>query len=219
MAIVFRSGHPNFPKFPEDIGIRLNEIYALINKCNANVEFVEKAFQLMEDCDLITEDNIDFLRSAKSCKNFSDNFIFPRNLDEGVLRYVTDDNYVEGKDGEPRFYSGYKRRVELDGDHYLISNDWYKDDDSFRNKSAFYNWIALNSIVACWKNAENSPTPETVSDNPEAKKVSSENNSETEKLLRNLISLVARLDSRVDNLENILGKMGNDIEELKNMWK
>lgn len=55
-------------------------------------------------------------------------------------------------------------------------------------------------------------------DEPVTKKVPSENNSETEKLLSNLASLVTMLDIRVDNMEKILSKIEKDIEELKNEW-
>ena len=226
MTKIFRSGRPNFPKDGAELEKRLDEVKSFVNKDSANIEFAEAAFKLMEGCGLITENNIRFLTSAQLCKSYGYNFRFPYNSDEGALRYVIDDNDVIGGLGKARFYSGNDRRVELNGDHYLISNDWYKDNNAVPNKSAFHNWLAEKATAACeakWaEDKKNTPTavntPEKDFDEPVAKKVPSENNSEIEKLLSNLVSLVAMLDSRVDNLEKTLSKIEKDIEELKNEW-
>lgn len=232
MAKIFRSGGPNFPKDKDELEKRLKKVKDLVNKSNANIEFAEAAFKLMEDCDLITEENIKFLSSAQSCESYNYDFRFPRNPNEGALRYVIDDNDVIGGLGKARFYSGNDRRVELNGNHYLISNDWYKDNNTMPNKSAFYNWLAKKATAACeakWAEDEledlqiefvdaEDELEEKDFDEPVAKKVPSENNSETEKLLSNLASLVAMLDIRVDNMEKILSKIEKDIEELKNEW-
>ena len=199
MAKIFRSGCPNFPKDKAELEKRLKEVEELINKDRANIDFAETAFKLMEDCDLITEENIKFLSSAQSCESYGYNFRFPYNPDEGALRYVTDDNDVIGGLGKARFYSGNDRRVELNGNHYLISNDWNKDNNNVPNKSAFYNWLNKKATAACEAKWE------------EDKK----NNSEIEKLLSNLVSLVERLDSRVDNLEKVMQKIDQDIQEIK----
>ena len=234
MTKIFRSGRPNFPKDGDELKKRLDEVKSFVNKDSANIEFAEAAFKLMEDCDLITEENIKFLSSAQFCRNSNYNFRFPRNSSGGALRYVIDDNDVIGGKGNTRgrrFYSGYDRRVELNGDHYLISNDWYKDNNAVPNKSAFYNWLAEKAWAACkakWAEDELEDLQiefvdvdeleEKDFDEPVAKKVPSENNSEIEKLLKTLISLVARLDGRVDNLEKTLSKIEKDIDELKNEW-
>lgn len=222
MGIVFRSGRPNFPKDFTEFKNRFDEIKKLINNDDdvsiVNIKFCLAAFKLMEDCDLITEDNINFLCSAQSCKNFNYNFRFPFNPDEGALRYVTDDNNVLGMDGLPRFYYGTDRRVDLHGEHYLISNDWYKDNNAVPNKRAFYNWLKKKAENACQKKREEdekNTSTEKISVEPEQKKVPVE----TENLLRNLVSIVARIDSRIENLEKILGEIKSDVSEIKNMWK
>lgn len=119
MAKVFRAGYPNFPANQAELNRRLAAIEGLINKSNANIEFVEVAFQLIQDCNLITESNIEFLLDPKPIR-------FMRNPSEGALRFVTNDNAVYDEDGRPRFYSSTNRRLELNGRHYLILNDWYK---------------------------------------------------------------------------------------------
>ena len=152
MGIIFHSGRPNFPLDETELEKRLAKVHELINKPHANIEFVETAFKLMEDCDLITETNVQFLCSAESCKKFNAKFRFPRNSSGGALRYVIDDNDVIGGKGNTRgrrFYSGYDRRVELNGDHYLISNDWYKDNNTVPNKRAFYNWLVKKAWESC----------------------------------------------------------------------
>lgn len=150
MAKVFKSNESNFPANQAELDRRLAKIEELINKPKANIEFCEAAFQLMADCDLITEENIDFLISPSACKEYNSNFWFMRNRKEGALRRVDDDNDVHS-DGFPRFYSGYDRHVELDGQHYLISNDWYKDASPCPNKQAFYDWLSKKAQVACEK--------------------------------------------------------------------
>ena len=155
MATIFREGQPNFPANTTELGKRLTEIRQLINNDNkvseVNINFTEAAFQLMQDCALITENIVKFLCSARNCESIDRNFRFPFNPDEGVLRAVTRDDDVLG-DGGQRFYYGDDRRVELsNGQHYLFSNDWYGDRNSCPNKRAFYNWLSKLAQNACKK--------------------------------------------------------------------
>ena len=142
MSIIFRAGNPNFPANQAELKERPAEIEELINNEKkvppVNIKFVEKAFKLMEDWDLITESNIKFLCSAPACQSYDFRLKFLRNYNEGVLRAVEDDNEVY-TDGYPRFYPGFDRRVELNGQKYLIVNDWYKDGSACPNKRPFYN--------------------------------------------------------------------------------
>ena len=151
--MIFKNTHQNFPKDEDELNLRLAEIEKLINNTNknnrSNVDFVLTAFGLMEDCGLITSDNVRFLTSAQACMNFNERFRFPRNSSEGALRHVEDDNDVLGANGYCRFYDGKSRRVELDGQHYLISNDWYGDNSGYSNKRAFFNWLSIKARQAC----------------------------------------------------------------------
>ena len=131
-------------------------------------------------------------------------------------------------------WNGKKKLVVIcENTTYYISNDWYAPEKPRPTKKIFYNWLAEKAWAACeakWAEAEDEledlliefvdvdELEEKDFDEPVAKKVQSENNSETEKLLSNLASLVARLDGRVDNLEKTLSKIEKDIEELKNEW-
>lgn len=156
MAKVFREGQPNFPANQAELDKRLTEIEQLINNDKGipqvNVKFSEAAFQLMQDCDLITESNVKFLSDAQNCKNYDSCLFFIRNRSEGALRQVNDDGNVNDAKGDQRFYYGTDRRVELsDGRHFLISNDWYKDKTVCPNKRAFYNWLKKEAQDACKK--------------------------------------------------------------------
>ena len=145
MGIIFHSGRPNFPLDETELEKRLAKVHELINKPHANIEFVETAFKLMEDCDLITETNVQFLCSAESCKKFNAKFRFPRNKQEGALHYVNAKKYYL-----PRFYAGDDRLINLNGKkNYLISNDWYKDNNTVPNKRAFYNWLVKKAWESC----------------------------------------------------------------------
>lgn len=174
MAIVFRAGYPNFPANRDELNTRLKKIEELINKSNANIEFCEAAFKLLEDCDLITKDNLRFLCSAQACKKYDSDFWFIRNRKEGVLRPTEDYNNVfTGK--FRRFYSGFDRRVKFDEQNFLIVNDWYKDFREDRhgqikpslcpNKRAFYKWLEEKTQDACekhWTEQKHSIEPENI---------------------------------------------------------
>ena len=128
----------------EELKKRLIEIAKLINKPSANVEFVETAFALLDDCNLITDENCKILTSSAACSQINRDLRFMRNPNEGALRRAIDYNYSTlGEDGEPRFYPPGKRRVRVNGEDYLISNDWYKDNSpkKRKNKAAFFEWI------------------------------------------------------------------------------
>ena len=154
MTKVFKSNESNFPANQAELDRRLTEIEELINNDKSvpyvNIKFCEAAFQLMADCDLITEENIELLCSPVACENFKSRLFFIRNRKGGALRRVDDDNDVYS-DGYPRFYPGSDRRVELDGQHYLISNDWYKEGSVCPNKRAFYDWLSEKAQTACEK--------------------------------------------------------------------
>ena len=82
----------NFPATQTELDKRLNYIKGFINNdphnhnTRINIDFNNAAFKLMHDCNLITEENINFLRSSWACKNFDPELYFPRNQYEGVLR-------------------------------------------------------------------------------------------------------------------------------------
>lgn len=140
---------------------RLTELEKLINNDDnvpkVNIKFVEAAFKLIEDCGLITADNIAFLTSAQACRRFDSALKFPFNPDEGALRRVDDYGDVLGADGLPRFYNGWKRRLDFNGQTYLFSNDWYADRGVCPNKRAFFNWLKQKATAACEKNSAPPP--------------------------------------------------------------
>ena len=121
--------------------------------------------------------------------------------------------------------------VLCEGTKYYLSNDWYSKEKPRPTKKIFYNWLAKKAWAACkakWAEDELEDLQieivdvdeleEKDFDEPVAKKVPSENNSEIEKLLSDLTKLVEGLDGRVDNLEKTLSKIEKDIDELKNEW-
>lgn len=217
MAKVFRAGYPNFPANQAELNRRLAAIEGLINKSNANIEFVEVAFQLIQDCNLITESNIEFLLDPKPVR-------FMRNPSEGALRFVTNDNAVYDEDGRPRFYSGTYRRLELNGRHYLISNDWYKDDSACPNKRAFYNWLKIAAQKACeehWGGRVQPPPPPSEMAPP----------SEMD-YLKAIYYLVKDLNKKVDalseevkvlkkndNLSEQINELNQEVKALRELWK
>lgn len=166
MARIFKNGLPNFPTNEIELQRRLEEVEKLINNDDdvptVNIKFVEAAFQLMQDYGLITESNINFLLDSEACRNFKPrdpkdrnfraDFYFMRNPSEGALRHVYDYDDVKDAKGAQRFYSGWDRRVELNGETYLFSNDWYADHSSCPNKRAFHFWLKEKAEDA-WKDA------------------------------------------------------------------
>lgn len=211
MAKVFRAGCPNFPSNQAELNRRLEAIEGLINKSNANIEFVEVAFQLIQDCNLITESNIEFLLDPKPIR-------FMRNPSEGALRLVIDDNNVHDEDRRPRFYSGTDRRLELNKQHYLISNDWYKDGSACPNKRAFYNWLKIAAQKACeehWGGRVQPPPPPSEMDYLKA----------IYYLVKDLNKKVDALSEEVkvlkknDNLTEQINELNKEVQALHELWK
>lgn len=70
VTIIFKAGQPNFPTNQDELNSRLKKIETLINNVagipTVNIEFTKAAFQLMQDCDLITESNLRFLTSSQN---------------------------------------------------------------------------------------------------------------------------------------------------------
>ena len=219
MAIVFKNTQSNFPVNEEELQARLDKIEKLINSkvARVNIKFVEAAFNLIADCNLISEDNINFLIAPKACQNFHNQFKFLRNPSEAVLRPTNYDYDVLGKDGYSRFYNGTKMRVELDGKRYLISNDWYADHSVCPNKRQFFNWIKYKATAACqkhWAEESESFWKELLAIGHEAsigcqKHWAEENESfpiqpsevsNTEDTLKSLIKKIETLEKKIDNL-------------------
>ena len=210
MAWIFKEGRVNFPKDDDEFKARLAAIKKLINNddniANVNVEFVKTAFKFMEDCGLITEKIADSLTDAEYCAQFSIKFPYLRT--EGALRAVNNDDDVFDENDMRRFYSGAtslskgsKMHVELlNGQHYLISNDWYAG--NYNNKANFFRWLELFARAA-WRNHK-----------------SAEKNSAPAKNLilvpandfKYMLELMKSLHNKVDNLTA-------QIEEIKNMRK
>lgn len=208
MATIFKPGFHNFPADQEELDRRLKEIEKLINNDEAvstvNIKFVEAAFQLMQDCDLITESNVKFLLDPHACREFKPSdphdrdfkadFYFMRNPSEGALRHVNNYDDVNDANGDQRFYYGWNRRVELNGEHYLASNDWYNDYSGCPNKRAFYNWLKEKAQDACnkyWGFDSKSIT------------LSKDNKSTvaTSKELEDMIALLKSLHDKIDEIE------------------
>ncbi|MBR6888824.1 MAG: hypothetical protein IKN16_10320 [Selenomonadaceae bacterium] len=67
----------NFPKSQDDLSARLKSIERCINNDEnlreVNVEFCKRAFRLLADCGLITEENVRFLSYAEACENYDRN--------------------------------------------------------------------------------------------------------------------------------------------------
>lgn len=226
MSVVFREGQPNFPVDAPTLKTRLDEIEKLINNdakvSHVNVKFVEKAFQLMQDCDLITETNLNNLRSAHYCSRVHPMFKFPFLPTEGALRPAKNNNDTKDDDGFPRFYSGKKRRVELGGNRYLISNDWYGDYSVCPNKRQFFNWLALRAINACqqhWAQNEQMPSnnstpakaPTVVP--PQTAATVSPKTSTREDSLQMVIKSLEELHKKVDNLDKKIQLLGDDVHK------
>lgn len=239
----------NFPIDENDLKKRLEEIKNGFPDQRDNIRpFVIPAFELFRDCGLITKENVEIL-SRKSfvwTEKNSWGQMIQRELDMnplgGVLRKkgltmcdktnlryncpkdelieLSDIKLMAEREAKGKSFGGRsKLAVICENTTYYISNHWFAPEKPYPTKKVFYNWLEQKAWAACkakWaKDENNPPTPENIPRNI----VISENDSETEKLLKILLSLVAWTDSRVGNLEKILGKMEKDIEELKNEWK
>lgn len=148
--------HGNFPS-QNELEARLKSIANCINNDEnirqVSIEFCRRAFGLLADCGLITENNVRFLSSAEACEKYDTQFKFPYNRSEGVLRKVENDDDVLDEKGYQRFYHGSKMHVACGGTKYLIANNWFGDPPENgkglpSNRRAFYNWVALQTKAA-----------------------------------------------------------------------
>ena len=172
----------------------------------------------MQDCNLITEDNIEFLLDHVKCRSFDKSFFFIRNRQEGVLRPIKDDANILGADGYPRFYPGFDRRLELNGQKYVIVNDWYKDASMCLNKRAFYEWLKKAAQKACeehWGGRVLPPLPPSEMDYLKA----------IYYLVKDLSKKVDALSEEVtvikknDNLTEQLNELNKEVKALRELWK
>lgn len=244
MTMVFKPNQSNFPNDSNELELRLSEIEKLINKLNANIDFCKAAFQLMEDCNLITAENIRFLYDAQACKKYDSNFWFIRNRREGVFRQVEDYNDVFSGNYR-RFYSGYDMRIEFYGQTFLITNDWYKDFSKDRhseqekpslcpNKRAFYKWLKKTAEQACQKHwMQNKPIISvktstqvqpvtTTTSEPPAKssplEVLIDKVEKLDKVNTSLCVLVVNLHKKIETLENKVDDLTSEVNELKRRY-
>ena len=227
MATVFKSYCTNFPVDQQELDNRLKQIEKLINKPHDNISFVESTFQLMQDCGLITEGNVNFLLDPDACRNFKPSdpsdrdckydFYFMRNPSEGALRNVNDYNNVNDAKGDRRFYSGWDRRVELNGENYLLSNDWYNDYSGYPNKRAFYLWLKENAQDACneyW--ADKHARSVDLGDNLEIPVTNKDDNytapaSKEPDDLKAVLSLLNDLHKKIDNLNEKFDNLNSNL--------
>ena len=147
MTEIFSS---NFPNSSDELTARLKSIERCINNDEklrqVNVEFCRRAFRLLADCGLITEDNVQFLSDAVACESYDRNLKFPYNRSEGVLRKVERADDIYDANHIQRFYHGDKFCVICNETKYLIANNWFTDGGGLpSNKRAFYNWLALQT--------------------------------------------------------------------------
>lgn len=135
---------------------RLKSIESCINNNErlqeVSIELCKRAFSLLADCALVTEDNVRFLNDAKACAEYDTDLKFPYNRGEGVLRKVERDDDIYDNKGIQRFYRGDKMCVVCGGIKYLIANNWFGDPPNGKglssNRRAFYNWVALKTKAA-----------------------------------------------------------------------
>ncbi len=104
------SARGNFPKSQDDLSARLKSIERCINNDEnlreVNVEFCKRAFRLLADCGLITEENVRFLSDAEACEKYDPKLKFPYNPTDGVLRKVKNsDDIYDAKGYRRAFYN------------------------------------------------------------------------------------------------------------------
>ena len=134
----------DFPKDKDELDNRLKGIAALIPQPpkkikGNNIEFAQKAFTLLKDCGLITENIIKALNDPFWCER---TFKMKMNPLGGVLRREDLSMYDSGL----RYYIKYA--VVCKGVTYFISNDWFSDDKPRPTKRAFFGWLsAISNIV------------------------------------------------------------------------
>ena len=144
----------NCPKTQAELTARLKSVENCINNNEnlqqVNIEFCKRAFRLLADCGLITEETVRFLSDAEACRTYDPNLKFPYNSGEGVLRKTELDEDVRDGKGIQRFYHGNKMHVLCGGTKYLIANNWFADPIKGgglpANKRAFYQWLKLQTL-------------------------------------------------------------------------
>ena len=144
-----------FPKSQAELSARLKSIENCINNeenlQEVSVEFCKRAFRLLADCRLITEENVRFLSIAEACKNYDQQLKFPYNSSEGVLRKVKNSDDIYDANGIQRFYRDSNMCVLCGGAEYLIANNWFGDPPEGgglpSNRRAFYNWLVAKTSV------------------------------------------------------------------------
>lgn len=146
----------NRPKKQDELSARLSNVESCINNDEklreVNVEFCKRAFRLLADCGLITEDNVRFLSSAEACKNYDSQLKFPYNSSEGVLRKVKHSDDIYDAKGIQRFYHESNMCVLCSGREYFVANNWFADGGGLpANKRAFYDWLASQTKKALQK--------------------------------------------------------------------
>ena len=215
MAVIFKSNNAKFPANETALTERLTALEKLINAENSNVQFVESAFKLMEDCDLINADNVKFLTDAIALKCKHRHFKFPNLPTEGALRQVTNYGDIADRTGFSRFYNGTERRVEFEGKMYLISNDWYKDNNPCPNKRQFYNWLADKALTACkayWH--EQALKAAAAPKKPSAGEILLSNVNQLDNKINVLFSNLSMMNNKMDALSAEINQLNNRIDQL-----
>lgn len=215
MAVIFKSNNAKFPANEAALTERLNAVEKLINADNSNVQFVESAFKLMEDCGLINLDNVKFLTDAIALKCKHRHFKFPNLPTEGALRQVTNYGDIADRTGFSRFYNGTERRVEFEGKMYVISNDWYKDNNPCPNKRQFYNWLADKALTACkayWH--EQALKAAAAPKKPSAGEVLLSNVNQLDNKINVLFSNLSMMNNKMDALSAEINQLNNRIDQL-----
>ena len=215
MAVIFKSNNPKFPANEAALTERLKALEKLINADNSNVQFVESAFKLMEDCGLIDAENIKFLTDAIALKCKHRHFKFPNLPTEGALRQVTNYGDIADRTGFSRFYNGTERRVEFEGKMYLISNDWYKDNNPCPNKRQFYNWLADKVLTACkayWH--EQALKAAAAPKKPSAGEILLSNVNQLDNKINVLFSNLSMMNNKMDALSAEINQLNNRIDQL-----
>ena len=217
MATIFKAGQPNFPANQAALDGRLEKIKKLINNAknapHINIHFMNESLLLMQDCDLITEDIVEYLSS-----HFTP---------EGVFRLVENYDDILDANNYVRFYKGTKRRVELNDKTFLISKEWFPS-----NKQQFYDWLKKIAQDACeeyWADVyaqkvdfgkiaeefatnedDNSTAPEATSKPDDLKAVLAS----LEELHKKFDSVNKQINSINDNLNMIANKLNDKTETL-----
>ena len=141
----------NHPNSQTELLVRLKNVESCINNDEnlrlVNIEFCRRAFRLLADCGLITEDTVRFLSDAEACRTYDPNLKFPYNSGEGVLRKVKHSDDIHDVKGIQRFYGENTMCVLCGGREYFIANNWFADSGGLpANKRAFYNWLKLQTL-------------------------------------------------------------------------